>query len=40
MRYAIYVIVIANVIIGFVMLFGSRGPLKGKTFRDHIKKHL
>ena len=37
MRYVVYLFVIANVILGFVLIYGRKGPLKGKTYRDYIK---
>ena len=34
MRTIIYIIAIANVIMGFFMLFMENSPFKGKTYRD------
>ena len=39
MRTAIYAIVIVNVILGLMMIYRTPGPFRGKTYRDHIKKH-
>ena len=38
MRILIYIIAIANVILGFIMLFRENNPFKGKTYRDIAKK--
>lgn len=38
MRTIIYIIAIANVILGFVMLFRENSPFKGKTYRDIAEK--
>ena len=38
MRTIIYIITIANVIMGFVMLFRENDPFKGKTYRDIAEK--
>ena len=34
MRTIIYIIVIVNVVMGFVLLFRENSPFKGKTYRD------
>ncbi len=38
MRTIIYIIVIVNVVMGFVMLFRENSPFKGKTYRDIAEK--
>ena len=38
MREIIYVIVIINVIIGFVLLYRTPRPFKGRTYRDCIRE--
>ena len=38
MRVLIYVIVIINVIMGFILLFRENSPFKGKTYRDFAEK--
>ena len=38
MRTIIYIITIANVIMGFVMLFRENDTFKGKTYMDIVEK--
>ena len=38
MRTIIYIIVIVNVVMGFVLLFRENSPFKGKTYRDIAEK--
>lgn len=38
MRTIIYIMAIANVILGFIMLFRENSPFKGKTYRDIAEK--
>lgn len=38
MRILIYIIAIANVVLGFTMIFRENDPFKGKTYEDIAKK--
>ena len=39
MREILYLIVIVNVIIGFVLLYKKPRPFKGHTYRDCIREN-
>ena len=38
MRILIYILAIANVTLGFMMLFRENDPFRGKTYRDIAEK--
>ena len=36
MRIFIYVIVVVNALVGFILIYRHPRPFKGKTFRDYM----